>query len=124
MGRLTRTAVPLLVWAVWTCPTFAEILPSFRLDASGWHATHIVVVTEGEKIDGKVRVLESWRGDLRPGDRLDLPDLAAFAPLQSRVINTAFAAKPVPGQPKHVTGQRMVLFLRRRPAAAGPAKGT
>src|SRR5438874_1861724 len=108
MGRWIRAALPLLVWAAWTCPAFAAIRPSFHLDTSGWHATHIVVVTEGERIDGKVRVLESWRGDLRPGDRLELPDLAAFAPLKSRAISAPFLAKPMAGQPTHVTGDRMV----------------
>jgi hypothetical protein len=34
------------------------------------------------------------------------------------------AAKAAPGQPTHVTGQWMVLFLRRKPAAGGPAKGS
>jgi len=124
MGRLIRAGLPLLVWAAWAPPAFAAERPSFYLDHSGWHATHIVVVTEGKKIDGKVRVLETWRGDLRPGDRLDLPDLAAFAPLQSRAINTLLAAKPAPGQPQHVTGDRMVLFLRWKAAAGGPAKGS
>jgi hypothetical protein len=122
MGRLVRAGLPLLVWVAWAAPAFAAILPSFHLDTSGWYATHIVVVTEGKEIDGKVRVLESWRGDLRPGDRLDLPDLAAFAPLKARTINTPFA-EPAPGQPTHVTGQRMVLFLRKA-AAGGPARGS
>ena len=51
---------------------WAFYLPSFNLDESAWHATHIVVVSEGQKIDGELRVLESWHGDLRRGERLVL----------------------------------------------------
>ena len=44
----------------------AEIQPSFSLDGCSWLATHVVVVTEGDRIDGKVTVLESWKGNLEP----------------------------------------------------------
>ena len=49
-------------------PTRAGIRPSFHLPYCSWFATHVVVVTEGEKIDGSLTVLESWKGDLAPGD--------------------------------------------------------
>ena len=54
----------------------AAILPSFRPQESTWLATDIVVVTEGEKIDGVVQVIETLKGDLKPGATLTLPELA------------------------------------------------
>lgn len=90
----------------------AEILPSFVLDLAAAKATHIVVVTEGREIDGKVFVLESWRGDLRNRDMLTLPELAAFKSKESRrVTNGLWVNKKE--APVFVTGDRMVLFLVR-----------
>ena len=43
-----------------------------------WSATHIVVVTA--RPGGGVRVVESWLGDLKPGDPIDLPELYEFRP--------------------------------------------
>jgi hypothetical protein len=125
MRRVLQASLSLLVWAAWVPTAFGFLRPSFDLDDCGWHATHIVVVTEGEKIDGKVTVLESWRGNLRKGDRLDLPDLAEFANLDSRTISgPPFGGKPKPDEPKHVTGSRMILFLTWKPAETDPSKGS
>ena len=44
---LVLTAFPVL-----SHEAFAALRASFSLDACSWHATHIVVATEGEKIDG------------------------------------------------------------------------
>ncbi len=51
---------------------------SFDLEACAWKATEIVVVTEGEEIDGQVVVLESLKGDLKSGERLTIPEFAVF----------------------------------------------
>lgn len=110
----------MLAWAVCTPAALGEILPSFRLDTCGWHATHVVVVTEGGKIDGAVQVLESWKGDLRKGDRLTLPELASI----ERAISPGWARRVDPTLPPHVTGSRMVLFLKRRPLKRDPSKGS
>src|SRR5206468_844470 len=80
-----RLLLPLLALILPTTAT-AAIRPSFHLDTCSWRATHVVVVSEGETIDGAVTVLESWVGDLRPGDTLAVPELAAFAPEKARAI--------------------------------------
>ena len=69
MRRACRAVWPLLAWAGCAPTAAAGIRPSFYLDGCGWEATHVVVVDAGEKIDGRVVVLESWKGDLRKGDR-------------------------------------------------------
>lgn len=96
-------------------PVFAAFRPSFRLDHSAWKATHIVsAVTTSD--DGTFEVVESWRGDLQPGDRLFIAEL--------RPPNNA---EPIPGPtessetrlcdpgsdliPKEPTGSRVILFL-------------
>jgi hypothetical protein len=86
----------------------------FSLSSRTWNATHIVVVTEGDKIDGVVEILESWKGDLKKGDRLTIPALAWFASRPARKINLDDdQSEPKPGDPTHVSCSRMVLFLIR-----------
>lgn len=87
-----------------------EIRPSFYLEGCSWFATHVVVVTEGEEMDGNVTVLESWKGDLTPGGTLSVPGLAAFREEASRAIRKSFF-DPFGRPPSHVTGTRMILFL-------------
>jgi hypothetical protein len=73
-----------------------------------------VIATEGEEIDGKLTVLESWRGDLRPGVAISIPELASFKSKSSREIKTdTFGLKS--DEPKrYVTGSRMILFLKKK----------
>lgn len=107
---LLGTAVSVL-----TCSADASamaIQPSFNQDGCAWRATHIVVVTEGDKIDGVVEVLESWKGDLKKGDRITVPELAAFAPEKERAVNYLLIEK-TPVDSVRVTCSRMVLFLTK-----------
>ena len=51
-----KSAVALVVIGILcccACNTHAGIRPSFFVDESAWQATHIVVVSEVEKLDGK-----------------------------------------------------------------------
>jgi hypothetical protein len=89
---------------------FALLGPSFDLDNCSWDATHIVVVAKGQVIDGNVTVVESWRGDLKIGDKLTIPELAEFADAKRREIRPPFAPNRQQN-PDHVTCSRMVLFL-------------
>jgi len=91
--------------------TLAAIRPSFSLDSSSWHATHILLASEGEQIDGRLAVLESWKGDLSPGDLIYLPELASFNSRESRRISAGLGTN-MEGPVAHVTGSRIILFLR------------
>ena len=93
-------------------PADAFFLPSFHLPTSASRATHIVVVTEGDRIDGKVRVLESWLGDLVRGDKLELPALGRFAAPSARQLRDARNA-PLR---QRVNGRRILLFLTKTDA--------
>lgn len=89
----------------------AAIRPSFSERYSAWHATDVIVV------DGKGTVLETWKGNLKPGDML------ALAPLQvpkDEVISWRFRDKSKE-DPERVTGARTVLFLKRQGNDLTPA---
>lgn len=80
----------------------ASAAPRFVLDECAWHATHVVVATEGASIDGRFTVLESWVGALAKDEEIRVPRLATLAPLETRKARDG----------SHVTGARMVLFLK------------
>jgi hypothetical protein len=103
-------------------PASAARRPSFDLDYSAWKATHVILVTEGPTIDGKLDVIESWKGDLAPGSQATVPALAAFADEGTRqVYRHGLRDLPEP-YVRSVTGARMVLFLTRTssPQDGGP----
>ncbi|MCU0916016.1 MAG: hypothetical protein MUC88_15860 [Planctomycetes bacterium] len=106
-----------------TVPAPAAIRPSFSLDSSAWKATHIVLATEGAALDGKLEVLESWKGSLAPGTSLTVPALASFADEGRRRVYW-HGRQDLPEPFVHsVTGAQMVVFLVRannRPQAASP----
>jgi hypothetical protein len=83
--------------------------PSFDVERAGWEARQVVVATEGERVDGHVTVLESWKGDLLRGQRLFIPSLAEFGRKESRAVSRGlFGPNPTVS---FVTGDRMLLFL-------------
>lgn len=104
------------------------------LNFTAWNSTHIVVVTEGDKIDGVLEVVESWKGDLKKGQKLTFPELARFSSLESRAVQRSrddFASllpsknkeqlllKGIERKVSHVTCSRMILFLVRQQAPHG-----
>lgn len=89
--------VALLVTLVALAPARAETLPRFHPPSCSYEATHIVVVKTQDGGEGKFRVVEPWKGDLKADADLTIPALA-----------------------KEAKGD-MVLFLRRDPTdAANP----
>jgi hypothetical protein len=110
--KTLRVLALLLGLLSWSPSAFGGLLLPFNSDSCAWNATHIVVVTEGEKIDGVVTVLESWKGDLKKGDVLTIPELAAFAPAKERTVGSRLFKK-APDPPIVVSGSRIVLFLTK-----------
>src|SRR5215470_6273267 len=82
----------IIVIALFICASQANagIRPSFNLDYCSWHATHIVVATEGDEIDVRLTVLESWEGDLSPGETIYITELASFKSEESRTVKSVF----------------------------------
>jgi hypothetical protein len=115
MATKHSLSVTLIAFIVFTSPAFGFPEPSFYLDSCAWDATNIVVVSEGDKTDGIVEVKESWKGDLKRGDILTVPELAEFASEKSRAVRKrrfAFVDEDLDAsRPTHVTGSRIILFL-------------
>lgn len=97
----------------------SEIQPSFHLEDSAWRATDVVIATEGDKVDGKLTVLEALKGGLKKGDIVQVSDLGRFAAPEARAIH---GERETGNELTHVTGSRMVLFMvRGRDGAWAPA---
>jgi hypothetical protein len=85
---------------------------SFLLDHLAWYSTDVVVASEGEKVDGKLKVLEVWRGSLKPGMELSVPALARFSNPGERFLLGEWSLQRIGVPPNVLTGERIVLFLR------------
>jgi hypothetical protein len=105
----------LFVFLLCVSNVLAGIRPSFSLDACSWNATHIVIASEGEEIDGNLTVLESLKGDLGYGEIISIPAFAAFKEDSLRQVKEWGSGTPLPS--KYVSGARMILFLKKNPAA-------
>lgn len=93
-----------------TMARFGGIMPSFDRENGAWHATHIVVADGGDDHDGEFKVIESWKGDLKAGQQLSIPELAIFADPATRKISERYGRREDDTR-KVVTGRKMVLFL-------------
>ena len=120
----------ILTWLLFTTgvppQASAGTLPTFRLERCAWSATNIVVVTEGQKMDRIVEAIESWKGDIKKGEILKVPALAAFASKTSRSIPRSLPwvqeHLKEPGKiPTHVSCSLMILFLVRHEKKEGGA---
>lgn len=121
-----------LVLLVVTSQTEAKYVPSFNLADVAWNATHILLVTEGDTIDGKVQVLEVWKGALERQQWITIPELVTYATPESREIYSGMSRSDHEDGTTHwwkngshrqstgrvignrVTGHRMVVFLRHQ----------
>jgi hypothetical protein len=112
-----------------TIPVDAGIRPSFSLDRCTWSATHIVSV-QTTPTDGVFSVVVSWKGDLKAGDSLEIPELK---PNKDAVAITSYpkpkgfgsqdsqgVSEQIPRQP---VGSRLILFLKKKEegGAASPS---
>ena len=84
------------------------------LDSSAWEATDVVVATGAGLAEGKLSVLEAWKGSLAATDALVIPELRRFSDEGSRTVEPARWVPKKEGKPPVVvSGKRMVLFLKR-----------
>jgi len=122
-----RVSLSLILLTVFLRSVFPAIRPSFSLDYSAWHATHIVLV-EVLQEDGVFAVVESWKGELRPGEYINIPELGpvpgaiqiSLYPRETDffVSDESGVSEQIPRQ--HV-GSRMVLFLIRGDGSEAPS---
>jgi hypothetical protein len=117
--------------AIGAIPVDAGIRPSFSVDRCSWNATHIVVVQTTPK-DGVFSVVESRKGDLKPGDSLEVPELKPnkdAVPISSDRKPQGFGSQDTQGIseqiPRQPVGSRMILFLKKKEegGVASPSAG-
>ena len=109
----------LVIVAALSFPALASFQPSFGLDYCSWNATHILLVVVTPQ-DDDFEVIESWKGSLRAGDHVTVPQLEpsphaipiALYSKQSRPYAPSGKEymEDIPRQP---VGSRVVLFLRQ-----------
>ena len=110
---------PLLLLIVSAGLASGGIRPSFALDYCAWHATHVVLV-EVTTEDSVFSVVQSWKGDLRPGEGIiisELKPVLGAKPLSLYPTRMNFFAHDEAGiseqVPRQPVGSRMALFLKR-----------
>lgn len=106
--------------AISPLPLYAGFPRRFDLDRYSWNATHIVLVQTTTN-DGVLSIVESWKGDLKPGDSIDVPELK---PNENAMPISRYAkpegvdesrwSEQIPRQP---IGSRMILFLKKQPGS-------
>lgn len=108
-------------------PAAAAIRPSFMLDYSSWHSTDIILVTE-TVAGGEYEVVESWKGNLSPGDRVVIPELRPIAkaiPVWSYPDEWFAHEGTISSEiPKQIAGLHVLLFLKRTSPAVATKDGT
>ena len=107
-----RTLTSVVFLLVASISTLAAIRPSFHLEGSSWRATDIVVVTEDKQIDGKFKILETWKGDLKTGETISIAEMEEFKNKEARLIHSYSWIEDEKRPAQYVTCERMVLFLR------------
>lgn len=103
-------------------PSLAAIRPAFLLDYCSWHATDVVLVEVTPK-PGVFRVMESWKGDLRTGNLVTVPEIQpptgameiVAYPKKFDDIVKGGLSEQIPAQS---IGSQMVLFLKKSPEAS------
>lgn len=95
---------------------YCKVQPSFSNSYCSWNATDIIVARSDDKFDGNIEVLEIWKGRLKKGDRIIIPDLKEFSAEKERdvVKNIDPAVEKIRNKTiLRVTGDRMVLYLNK-----------
>lgn len=98
----------------------AKVHEKLSVEASARLATHIIIASEGDSIDGQVIVEESLKGDLKPGENLIIPEMATLSSRESRAIECLFPLQLCrdDAPTEYVTGSRMFLFLKKHSPSA------
>src|SRR5215475_13799361 len=103
-------------------PSLAAIRPTFLLDYCSLHATDVVLV-EVTRRPGVFRVMESWKGNLRAGKLVTVPEMHPSTGAMEIVADPKDFDDIVKGGPNELIpaqriGSHVVLFLKKSPEAS------
>jgi hypothetical protein len=113
MNRFNKLAtVCCALQGAFVFPALAGYQPSFHLESLAWQASDIALVSGDAGRAGKCLVIEAWKGKLKAGDTVTIPELAAFASDDSRAIHR-WPREAATNLPTRVSASRMCLFLRK-----------
>jgi hypothetical protein len=105
--------------------------PSFSIEDAAPRATHIVVATEGDEIDGELTVIECWKGNLKAREVISVPQMKTWSQVDAREVLGEMAGfykamypERVERLPSHVSCKEVVLFLIRDGETWKPASKT
>jgi hypothetical protein len=116
--RILSSSFVIALLAVLSQPGLSAVRPSFTADSEAWISTDIVLVSTAAT-DSTFEVNEVWKGSLRPGARVVVPQLVPSVdalPVSRYPIDlpqdpaSISVAEQIPRQP---TGSRLILFLKR-----------
>jgi hypothetical protein len=132
LGYSSLAGLVILLTIVATCVD-ASFRPSFDLDRCSWNATHVLLVKTTSK-DGVFSVVKSWKGDLKPGDSLEVPGLkpdkdavpiSNYPQLRQFQFDSSGVSERIP---RPSIGSQMILFLKKRqeggPTSSSASIGT
>ncbi len=111
--QATLGAIALSIMLLASAQVEAGERPSFNLEHCTWHATDIVLASEGETIDGRLSVLKVLAGRLNTGDSITVPELGEFSPEESRTVRPFLHTPNDKEPPLVLSGEKLVVFLKR-----------
>jgi hypothetical protein len=111
-----------LLIAMFSQTARAGFRPSFGADSAAWRSSDIVLVST-LPAEGTFEVIEAWKGNLRAGARILVPQLIPDAaalpiPLHPTSLEDALRGSDAEQVPRRPTGSHMVLFLKRNPSGS------
>jgi hypothetical protein len=119
--RILSPSLVLMLVATFCHEGLAAFRPSFHGDSEAWRSTDIVLVST-LPTDGTFEVNEVWKGKLRLGARVVIPELI---PLMNALPLSLYpdlwndpARRSIAEQiPKQPPGSQIILFLKRNPSS-------
>jgi hypothetical protein len=113
---LKLVRLPIIVFVGLALSTSARIRFGHTVEEFAFRATDIVVASVGQSLDGRVFIIDSWKGSLKPGDSILIPEFDYFRFRFPREVQCCgdFLVPMGQGQKNYVTGSRMILFLCKR----------
>ena len=122
MSRL-RLSTIMLLSLVFVAPCIARVSETFYVESNTWDASQIVAVLETGN-PGEFRVIETWKGDLKPQETIRVPEMATFQKESLRRVFTFDQKKGFQPTGQKLSTHRLILFLKKPQSNAASPQST